>query len=156
MNPFRTYAYMQLPVWERIRLRLEYPDSGCWIFTGPKSRGYGHIGHQRREVATHRVSYEHHVGPIPAGMQIDHLCRQRACCNPEHLEVVTQRENIHRSEAPTIVQFRTGFCKRGHPQTPENRVAYPSLPHGTCRPCINERRAERRARTVTEPIGESS
>jgi HNH endonuclease len=69
------------------------PDGDCWRWTGDVSvRGYGRI--KRR--AAHRVSYELFVGPIPAGMTIDHLCFNTRCVNPAHLEPVTAEENLRR------------------------------------------------------------
>lgn len=67
--------------------------NGCWIWGGPVSTsGYGRIGAEY----THRIAYEMHVGPIPEGMQIDHLCFEKLCANPAHLEAVTQAENLRR------------------------------------------------------------
>jgi hypothetical protein len=82
-------------------LRFQPPEytvspSGCWIWQHcQNSYGYGIVIRKRRIMA-HRAYYEHFVGPIPAGLQIDHLCRVRACVNPAHLEPVTMRENIAR------------------------------------------------------------
>lgn len=77
--------------------------------------GYGRVHYQGRQRSVHRVVYELLVGPIPPGLQIDHLCRVRACCNPAHLEPVTNLENALRSERAT----RT-HCIRGHALTPDN------------------------------------
>jgi hypothetical protein len=88
------------PVFERVMARVRVDESGCWIFTGALSTsGYGRVGRGARAeglAQTHRVTYEHLVGPIPEGLDIDHLCRVRACCNPAHLEPVTRRENCLR------------------------------------------------------------
>jgi hypothetical protein len=95
---------------------------GCWHWTGRVARdGYGflHVG-GGRYVLAHRWSYEHHVGPIPEGLTIDHLCRVRHCVNPEHLEPVTQRVNNLRSESEPAKNARKTHCKRGHEFTPEN------------------------------------
>lgn len=88
---------------ERIRAYSSIdPDTGCWEWTGTKNKaGYGKVydpandGKPRMEYA-HRVSYREFVGPIPDGHHIDHLCRNHACCNPEHLEPVTHAENMRR------------------------------------------------------------
>lgn len=89
------------PLIERLLAKVRPADSGCWIFTGAiAASGYGVIGAGPRGTGValvHRAAYEHFVGPIPAGLHIDHLCRVRACCNPEHLEAVTQRENNARA-----------------------------------------------------------
>jgi hypothetical protein len=107
-----------MSVVERVLSRVDHtpgPFTGtergdCWIFSGALSHnGYGQIGvgrlggTKRAKRRTHRVMYEHEVGPIPVGYQIDHLCRVRACCNPAHLEAVPQAENIRRQWAATSV-----------------------------------------------------
>lgn len=73
------------------------PD-GCWVWTDAARAGYGFLLVNGKKQMAHRVSYELHVGPIPEGLQIDHLCRNKLCVNPTHLEPVTQRENILRSD----------------------------------------------------------
>lgn len=116
------------PVIERLLPRVvisDVPFNGepCWIFTGCLSRaGYGRIGERSDVRLTHRVTYEAFVGPIPAGMEIDHLCRQRSCCNPAHLEAVTHATNTRRGLAGEHLRLRRliSVCKQGHPYTPEN------------------------------------
>lgn len=108
------------PLIERLLERVQHLPSGCWLWTGAiKDNGYGVIssgGHRGRVVRTHRVAYEHFIGPIPEGLVLDHLCRNRACCNPEHLEPVTPAENIRRGLRKTLQRT----CKKGHPFTPDN------------------------------------
>lgn len=91
----------------------------CWMWTGAIDRdGYG----KHSSTTAHRAVYQTLVGPIPAGMTIDHLCRVRACVNPDHLEVVTNRENIARGFGITsaghhrqpLYRVPTVTCKRGH------------------------------------------
>ena len=73
----------------------EIPEIGCWIWTACLSEsGYGLVTINRRLLRAHRVSYEAKFGPIPEGLVIDHVCRQRSCVNPDHLRAVTHRENI--------------------------------------------------------------
>lgn len=70
----------------------------CWEWTGAKTgAGYGHVLLNYKNVYAHRLSYELLVGPIPEGLVIDHVCRNRGCINPEHLEPVTPRENVMRA-----------------------------------------------------------
>lgn len=86
---------------ERLLSRLIIQADGCVIWTGQKfPTGYGSINAANGRTAyVHRLVYEMFVGPIPAGYQIDHLCRVRACASPAHLEAVTQRENLRRQWA---------------------------------------------------------
>jgi len=72
--------------------------NGCWVWQGNSTQdGYGRMSfRQDGESYTHRFSYQAHKGPIPDGKEIDHLCRNRTCCNPDHLEAVTHRENTQR------------------------------------------------------------
>lgn len=95
----------------------------CWVWTGPKRGvGYGVISVDSKPKAVHRFAYELLVGPIPEGLVLDHLCRNRLCVRPEHLEAVTQQVNILRGVGYTAVAARKTHCKRGHEYTPENTV----------------------------------
>lgn len=77
------------------------PNSGCWLFTGrwESGNGYGKVSWQGRDSMFHRVVWEILVGPIPDGHVLDHKCRLRMCCNPDHLEPVTVQVNTHRGDA---------------------------------------------------------
>lgn len=113
----------------------------CWISTyRDQTQGYTKISVNLRTTWAHRFSYEHHVGPIPKGMKIDHLCRVPACVNPEHLEAVTNRENMLRGEHPSAIVFRTGICRKGHSMA-DACVA----PNGSrrCRTCRDQRNRSR-------------
>lgn len=99
----------------RLLARVSITEDGCWQIDRVDQFGYGRIYFEGRMSSTHRVAYLIFRGPIPSGLQLDHLCRNRGCANPEHLEVVTQRENIARGDSPSAVTRRTKLCKRGHP-----------------------------------------
>lgn len=111
------------------------PMTGCWLFVGAQApTGYGSIRVNGIGYTAHRFAYEMLVGAVSDGLQIDHLCRVRCCCNPAHLEAVTQRENIRRGDAGARFRTRT-HCFAGHEYTPANtRIR---IRDGvTCRVCL--------------------
>ena len=86
----------------------------CWMWTGrPNRNGYGRAWHKGAEPVAHRAVYEELVGPIPEGHLLDHLCRWRRCCNPQHVEPVTPRENVLRGEAVLFTCSRTSSAAEG-------------------------------------------
>lgn len=140
-----TDAPRQPTVRDRLLARIEQDEAGCWLWTGYLNRdGYGHLRVGKRFIGVHRVAYEEFAGPIPGGYQIDHLCRVRNCINPAHLEAVTLRENVLRSESPAAKQARKTHCFRGHELAGENLHA--SGRHRYCRECkkISNRAAGKR------------
>ncbi len=125
---------------ERLLSKVVVGDNGCWVWTGSRRRdGYCnfttcHGRGNRKTTMVHRASYEMFVGPIPSGLTLDHLCRNRACCNPEHLEPVTQRENILRGEGVAAANARKTHCPKGHPYDEEN-TRWSSAGKRSCRCC---------------------
>jgi hypothetical protein len=118
---------------------------GCWVWTGrPASNGYGKLGWGGRTLSAHRVSHELFVGPIPEGLTIDHLCRNKMCVKPKHLEAVTHRENVLRSTGVAAVNAAKTHCNRGHEFTAENTGITPGGDR-RCRACCRENTARRRA-----------
>lgn len=114
----------------------------CWEWTAGKRSHKGYGGFNGKHYA-HRFAYELAVGPIPDGLTLDHLCRNRLCVNPDHLEPVTARENTLRGESPNVVTARTGVCKRGHSMDD----AYIERDGSRqCRHCHNLRQRSYRAR----------
>ena len=112
-----------IPVDERVHrppLGWVIQENGCWDWVGALRHGYGRVHDRGRSVPAHRVSYERAKGPIPTGLTIDHLCRNRACGNPDHMETVTNVENVMRGVSAPAQNARKTHCKHGHPFTPAN------------------------------------
>lgn len=135
---FRPAVRVKMPVpnWvyeRRLLNRVEVDDNGCWVWTGPLTpNGYGStVRAWGRGWLAHRLAYTVMVGPIPDEFQVDHLCRNRPCISPFHLEAVTQAENLRRQGAAVT------HCPRGHEYTAANTYRAPGSPTlRRCRACI--------------------
>lgn len=132
----------------RLSMAIEAVASGCWEWRRFRRDGYGLFSPNRgRSVNAHRAVYEINVGPVPDGLVLDHLCRNRACCNPAHLDPVTQQINILRGEGLAADEARRTHCPSGHPYDEENTYVIPSRPNARyCRECARRHRAEHRRR----------
>lgn len=99
---------------------------GCWEWTAGlrNGEGYGNFHLRGRNCAAHRVSYAEFVGPIPEGADLDHLCRNRRCVRPSHLEPVTRKENLHRGQGVAAKNKAKTHCPQGHPYDAENTVTH--------------------------------
>jgi hypothetical protein len=114
-----------LPTAVRLARYFSAPESGCWEWTGAITRlGYGNAYVGGRTMLAHRAVYEALVGPVPNGLTLDHLCRNRGCVNPAHLEPVTHRENVLRGEGFAARHARKTHCPRGHPYDEKNTEWY--------------------------------
>ena len=132
------------PIRERLLSRLLIDPSGCLLWTGRIDRyGYGNIASGRRMVKVHRVMYELFVGPIPDGLEIDHLCRVRHCAAPAHLEAVTRRENTLRGKSLQALNAVKTHCDHGHAFDRANTYVYRGSRY--CRACNRAAKARKKA-----------
>jgi hypothetical protein len=123
------------------------PNSGCWIWTGfIYPNGYANFNAKRgRGGYAHRASFEWYKYILPSGAVLDHLCRNRCCINPDHLEIVTHKENQHRSP---IANATKEYCPKGHLYDEVNTCVYfknGKFRSRICRTCAREKAREIRA-----------
>jgi hypothetical protein len=131
---------------ERFVESFLFDEDECWYWMGPIDRkGYGRFNTALGRFSAHRYSYMLWIGPIAEGLELDHLCRHRDCVNPAHLEAVTHRVNVLRSQAPPARQARQTHCKNGHPFNGDNLII-DSLGRRVCRACGLVRRANWRGK----------
>jgi hypothetical protein len=144
------------PIAERFWAKVD-KTATCWLWRGSLNvDGYGRLsvgrGDEKRDVLAHRISWEMHVGPIPEGLVLDHVCGTPACVNPAHLEPVAQRENVRRAgSSPSTLNAAKTHCLRGHPFDEENTrlaVGPTGRIQRQCRAC---HRADARAAYTARP-----
>lgn len=125
--------------------KISIDSHGCWIWNGYKTRsGYGtiHIGGKQKRA--HRVVYEFIKGSIPDGIELDHLCRNKLCCNPDHLDPVDHRTNVLRGSGIPAKNAQMTHCKNGHAFTKENTYIKKNGNSRVCRMCAAAYFRERR------------
>lgn len=130
----------------RIRASVTVTPSGCWVWQKALTeKGYARMSYRGAAKRAARISYEVFIGPIPDGLEPDHLCRNRACVNPACLELVTHQENLRRGRSANAEKTH---CPHGHPYSPEN-IYWDPRGGRECRICREDRmaryRTERRA-----------
>lgn len=119
--------------WSKVKVN---PKTDCWEWQkGTASLGYGWfwIGNGK-QVYAHRFAYEVNKGKIPNGLELDHLCRNHKCCNPDHLEMVTSKENVLRGKSPSAINLNKVCCPAGHPYSGDNLYVRPNGGR-SCREC---------------------
>jgi len=121
---------------EVVEEKHEKTIAECWKWLGQiNDGGYGIVYWHGKQVRAHRLSYEAHIGPIPHGLELDHLCRNRSCINPKHLEPVTRLENVRRGVGISVQMSKKTHCIRGHLYTAET-TRIRSRGNSTTRECI--------------------
>lgn len=145
------------PAIERFNARVTPGPNGCLEWTGGLNGvGYGQFYKGRTSLDqtgktyAHRWAYEQFVGPIPEGMHLDHLCRNRKCVNTDHLEPVTPRENLLRGESPSAHHAKKTHCPAGHPYAGDNLYIHPTKRMRFCRTCGRAQAQRRRDRIKAE------
>lgn len=157
-RPYRGWGARKSPLINLFWRHIEITADGCWQWTATvREEKYGDglsygIFHVHRdgmnEAYAHRVSYRMHIGLIPSGYHVDHLCKNRACCNPEHLAAVPPETNNLRSDSASAVNARKVVCRNGHAFTEQNtwiETAKSGRLARHCRRCHADREARRRA-----------
>jgi HNH endonuclease len=123
--------------WDRIRMRLDRSGE-CWLWTGQTdAEGYAEVRFRGKRIKAHRAVYEHFTGPIPNGLELDHLCHTPSCLRPDHLEAVSHRENVLRGTGFAARNAGKTHCIHGHEFTPENLL---TASYRACRQCSRERK----------------
>ncbi len=132
---------------EKFWAKVQVTDT-CWLWTASLSPfGYGRLYVGKRMRLAHQVSYEMYIGPIPIGLDLDHLCRVPRCVNPFHLEPVTRRENLMRGKTLVARYAMRTHCIRGHPFDDVNSFLYRG--YRICRACRKIHEANRPVRSRT-------
>lgn len=121
---------------QRVLGRITKTDT-CWLWPTAKG-GYGAVWFNGRTCGAHRAVYEIFHGPIPKGMELDHLCRVHSCVNPDHLEPVTHVENVMRGKGIGVQNAAKTHCPQGHPYDDVNTYWWRTWRY--CRSCLKANR----------------
>lgn len=128
---------------DKTRILMEHMNTPCWEWKGTKTREYGQFWLDGKVIYAHIFSYQFYCGPILHGMKVDHLCLNKSCVNPDHLELVTPQENVIRAvETGLHYNAAKTHCPKGHPYNTENTyIWHNGWRH--CRVCDRERKREK-------------
>lgn len=131
-------------LWDRFWPKVD-ASGDCWQWTGGVSGRYGMVrpGGSANQRGAHVMAWELLIGPVPNGHQVDHLCKNTLCVNPDHLQPVPPRINLLRSETWSGVNARKSHCPNGHPYDKANTRIH--MGKRNCRSCDRARLARRRA-----------
>ncbi len=123
--------------WKKVIIQGKGYNTPCWIWiASTNSQGYGHINISGRIIASHRWAYEHFIGNIPRGLELDHLCRNILCVNPSHCRAVTHKVNILCGNSPAAINTTKTHCPHGHPYNKENTFFIKYNGGRRCRICM--------------------
>lgn len=131
---------------EKILKRIKRNKNGCWIWMRHRKNGYGSFNWRGRTIRVHRLAYEAFKGEIQEGLELDHLCKERACVNPWHLEPVNSRTNVLRGEGQGAMSFKKKQCLNGHEFKGKNFYVFRkgSDVRRICRICQRDRKRSER------------
>lgn len=139
-----------LDTWRRLSSKFRFVPSGCWEWTGSLDvDGYGRFSIGAKKFRAHRAVYAELVGEIPVGLEIDHLCRNRACCNPLHMEAVTGAVN----SSWKVGRWKAGRCLAGHALTGGAVYTYVTKSGRVMRSCVICRKTRQNVPVCAEVLG---
>lgn len=141
---------LELLAW--IKSQCIVDDHGCWLWQGPTNdKGYGVTNYNKIHTKAHQLTYRLQIGPVPEGLELDHTCRVRKCCNPLHMEAITHAENVKRGLLHTVSgnKPKPTSCPKGHPYEGYNLYFDPKGGM-RCRQCGNEKNLARYHKAKTE------
>jgi hypothetical protein len=145
----------EIPPIMRFWQKVSIQENGCWLWdAGISNHGYSEFSLDGKMIKGHQFAYEHFRGSIPEGLEPDHLCRNRACVNPWHMELVVHIENCNRGEVGKHNRDKT-HCPHGHLYDESNTYYAPGVTNRQCRICKRENKRKYRDRKLGEPIKEA-